>query len=220
MHLPVLTSSWPFDPLAPEVNSVFWSILLSTLLLSAGVTQGRDSQSESNYRDNYDCDLVWPGFVFKWTNLPWALEMHLLRTQHELRDSFVTQSLCIIPYSHMLATRHILSHCAELMCMLILLVSSMHPSFSFVLIHLNKCLIAWRFPLELGDHLQFDNFQQNIIVMIWFYVNTFLLFETSHSKQAVTKTLSFVQSSILKIGLCSNSTKSWIDVDMLFHSGL
>lgn len=57
-------------PRAPLANSVFWSILLSALLLSAGLTQARDLQSESNYRDNYDCDLVRPGFVFKWTHLP------------------------------------------------------------------------------------------------------------------------------------------------------
>lgn len=57
-------------PLAPQANSVFWSILLSTLLLSAALTQARDSESESNYGDNYDCDPVRPGFVFKWTHLP------------------------------------------------------------------------------------------------------------------------------------------------------
>lgn len=57
-------------PRAPWANSVFWSILLSVLPLSAGLTQARDSESESNYRDNYDCDLVRPGFVFKWTHLP------------------------------------------------------------------------------------------------------------------------------------------------------
>lgn len=57
-------------PLAPQANSVFWSILLSALLLSAGLTQARDSESESNYGDNYDCDLIRPGFVFKWTHLP------------------------------------------------------------------------------------------------------------------------------------------------------
>lgn len=57
-------------PLTPQANSVFWSILLSTLPLSAGLTEARDSESESNYRDNYDCDPVRPGFVFKWTHLP------------------------------------------------------------------------------------------------------------------------------------------------------
>lgn len=79
-------------PLAPEANSVFWSILLSTLPLSAGLTQARDLESESNYRDNYDGDPVRPGFVFKWTHLPWALELHLLRTECEPRDSSVSLS--------------------------------------------------------------------------------------------------------------------------------
>jgi len=46
------------QPLAPVANSVFWSSPLSTLLLSAGLTQARDSETESNYRDNYDCDPV------------------------------------------------------------------------------------------------------------------------------------------------------------------
>lgn len=68
-------------PMAPVANSVFWSIPLSTLLLSAGLTQARDLVAESNYRDNYDCDPVWPGFVFKWTHLPCVLEMHLLRIE-------------------------------------------------------------------------------------------------------------------------------------------
>lgn len=66
-------------PQAPQTNGVFWSILLGELLLSAGLRQARDLESESNYRDNYDCDLVRPGFVFKWTHLPWALELRLLR---------------------------------------------------------------------------------------------------------------------------------------------
>lgn len=87
-------------PLAPEANSVFWSILLSTPLLSAGVTQARDSESESNYTDNYDCDPVRPGFVFKWTHLPWALQMHLLRTECEPRDSTVTLPLCLYYSTH------------------------------------------------------------------------------------------------------------------------
>lgn len=48
----------------------FWSVLQSTLPLSAALTQARHSESESNYRDNYDRDPVRPGFVIKWTHLP------------------------------------------------------------------------------------------------------------------------------------------------------
>lgn len=70
-------------PLALWANSVFWSLLLKALLLSARLTQARDSQSESNYKHNYNCDLVRPGFVFKHTHLPWALELHLLRSEYE-----------------------------------------------------------------------------------------------------------------------------------------
>lgn len=56
-------------PLAPQANSVFWSILLSTLPLSAGLSQARDSESESNYTDNYDCaqydpDLYSNGLIY------------------------------------------------------------------------------------------------------------------------------------------------------------
>ena len=79
-------------PLALRANSVFRSILLSTLLLSAGLTQARDGESESNYGDNYERDPVRPGFVFKWTHLPWASELHLLRTECEPGDFSVTQS--------------------------------------------------------------------------------------------------------------------------------
>lgn len=53
--------------------------------MSAGLTQARHSERESNYRDNYDCDLVRPGFVFKWTHLPRALERRLLRPHCEPR---------------------------------------------------------------------------------------------------------------------------------------
>lgn len=69
-------------PQAPQANSGFWSVLLS---VSAGLTQARRAERESNYWDNYDCDLVRPGFVFKWTHLPWALERRLLRTDCEPR---------------------------------------------------------------------------------------------------------------------------------------
>lgn len=73
-------SSSTARPLAPVAGCVFWSVPLSALLLSTGLTQARDSEAESNYRDNYDGDPVRPGFVFKWTHLPRVPQMHLLRT--------------------------------------------------------------------------------------------------------------------------------------------
>lgn len=81
---------WPLDP---QANGVFSSILLSALPLPARLTQARDSESKSNYGDNYDCDLVQPGSVFKLTHLPWALELHLLRPECEPRLLRHSQSL-------------------------------------------------------------------------------------------------------------------------------
>lgn len=109
-------------PLPLWANSVFWSILLKALLLSAKLTQARDSKSESNYKDNYDCDLVRPGFVFKHTHLPWALELHLLRTEYE---PSVIQSL--LQYWRVFAPRCVLT------VWTCLFVGWMHHSFSFSL---------------------------------------------------------------------------------------
>lgn len=61
--------SWPFDPRLQRLTVYFGP---SSRLHCCCLTQARDSESESNYRDNYDRDPSRPGFVFKWTHLPWA----------------------------------------------------------------------------------------------------------------------------------------------------
>lgn len=81
-HPNLVLTAWPQPPRA---NRAFWPVFLS---VSAGLTQARHSKSECNYWDNYHCDLVRPGFVFKWTHLPWALERRLLRTDWVLCHSF------------------------------------------------------------------------------------------------------------------------------------
>lgn len=70
-------------PPAPVANAASQSIPdWAQPPLSAGLIQARHSETESNYRHNYDCDPVQPGFVFKWTHLPCVPETRLLRTGH------------------------------------------------------------------------------------------------------------------------------------------
>lgn len=82
-HSPVLTSSWPPDPALQRLTVYFGPSSWVHRSCLPDWHKPETSESESNYRDNYDCDLVRPGFVFKWTHLPWALEMYLLRTRCE-----------------------------------------------------------------------------------------------------------------------------------------
>lgn len=117
-------------PLAPQANCVFWSILLSTLPQPGGLTQARVSESESNYRDNYDHDPVRPGFVFKWTHLPWALELHLLRTPLSVTLSLSlsnTVGLLMCAWNQL----HTHTHCAQLSLMYILIGQLDASWFSF-----------------------------------------------------------------------------------------
>lgn len=123
-------------PLAPQANSVFRSILLSTLPLSAGLTQARDGESESNYGDNYECDPVRPGFVFKWTHLPWASELHLLRTECEPGDFSVTQSLSL----SITVLACVRTHCAHSSLMYVLTCQLNESWLFFPLMNSNRCV--------------------------------------------------------------------------------
>lgn len=67
---PLLDRSTPPSPTPSppsRLHTVYFALFSG---VSAGLTQARDSQSESNYADNYQRDLVRPGFVFKWSHLP------------------------------------------------------------------------------------------------------------------------------------------------------
>lgn len=122
-------------PRAPQANSVFRSVLQSP----AGLTQARASESESNYRHNYDCDPVWPGFVFKWTHLPWASEVHLLRTECEPPDS-VAQPLSLYYSTHRCGTCSHNAHNSQWCTCLFF--SWMHQSSAFPLNSLNSFIQA------------------------------------------------------------------------------
>lgn len=77
----VLTSSWPFDPRLWRLTVYFgpFSWVHCRCL--------PEWQKPETRRVNLITETIMivtqfdPDFVFKWTHLPWALEMHLLRTE-------------------------------------------------------------------------------------------------------------------------------------------
>lgn len=77
----VLTSSWPFDPRLWRLTVYFGPF---SWVHCRCLPQWHKPETR---RVNLITETIMivtqfdPDFVFKWTHLPWALEMHLLRTE-------------------------------------------------------------------------------------------------------------------------------------------
>lgn len=158
-------SSSTARPLAPVAGCVVWSVPLSALLLSTGLTQARDS--ESNYKDNYDGDPVRPGFVFKWTRLPRVPEMHLLRTGCWTRR-LVCPSVFVVLYYGSVLKQHTHTLCTVSLKLIYQLSASCFVLFRSVWTDLYNLLLMS--PLDLADNSiwWFISYLQNDIVVILF----------------------------------------------------